>query len=369
MGERFTLDPPIEPMLAKPISGLPESAEGLAFEPKWDGFRCLVFKRGDDVVIQGRMRAADAAASGAWDLSYAFPEMLERVRRMHVEDAVLDGELVIIRDGRLAFDSLQMRLRPRKEAGGWKITELSEQLPTSFVAFDVLAVDGADLRGSPAAQRRAALAEVLEGEAPPLHLTPQTTDLEVARRWFESLPGAGLDGLIAKPLDGTYTPGKRSLFKVKPVHTVDVVCAGWRPYKRPGPDGREAVGSVLIGLYDDAGVLQMIGAIGAFPMTERVALVDKLRELAAGEEHPWFAPQGRAPGMPSRWRSGKDDAWYPLRPEIVAEVSYSQVESGRLRHVAPLVRWRPDKDPAECTVDQLVTPEPLDIARVLSATV
>jgi ATP-dependent DNA ligase len=368
VGERFALDPPIEPMLAKPIAGLPESAPGLAFEPKWDGFRCLIYRRGDDVVIQGRMRAADAAASGTWDLSYAFPEMVARVRQMRTEDSVLDGELVVIRDGRLAFDSLQMRLRPRKEAGGWKITELSEQLPTSFVAFDLLARDGTDLRGAPAVRRREALVEVMNGEAPPLHLTPQTTDRAVAARWFDSLPGAGLDGLIAKPLDGVYTPGKRTLAKVKPVHTVDVVCAGWRPYKRPGPDGQEAVGSILIGLYDHAGVLQMIGAIGAFPMAERVALVPRLRELAAGGEHPWLAPRGRAPGMPSRWRSGKDDAWYPLRPQLVAEVSYSQVESGRLRHVAPLVRWRPDKDPVECTMEQLITPEPLDIGRVLAGT-
>ncbi len=355
-------------MLAKPIGGLPASAEGLAFEPKWDGFRALVFRRGDDVVIQGRMRGPEAAASGAWDLSYAFPEMVERIRQMRVEDVVLDGELVVIRDGRLAFDALQMRLRPRKEAGGWKITELSEQLPTSFVAFDLLAADGADLSGAPAARRRAALVEVLDGEAAPLHLTPQTQDLAVAGRWFDALPGAGLDGLIARPLDGVYTPGKRTLFKVKPEHTVDVVCAGWRPYKRPGPDGQEAVGSLLIGLYDDAGVLQMIGAIGAFPMAERLALVERLRDLAGGEDHPWLSPRGRAPGGPSRWRSGKDDAWYPLRPELVAEVSYNQVESGRLRHVAPLVRWRPDKDPAECTMDQLVSPEPLDIARVLAGT-
>jgi ATP-dependent DNA ligase len=187
----------------------------------------------------------------------------------------------------------------------------------------------------------------------------------VAGRWFAELPGAGLDGLIAKPLAGRYTPGKRTLFKVKPVHTVDVVCAGWRPYKRPSPDGSESVGSILIGLYDDAGVLQMIGAIGAFPMAQRVALAAELTALAAGADHPWHDPQGRAPGMPSRWRSGRDTAWHPLRPELVAEVSYSQVEAGRLRHVAPLVRWRPDKDPSECTMDQLVTPEPLDIARVL----
>jgi ATP-dependent DNA ligase len=225
---------------------------------------------------------------------------------------------------------------------------------------------GRDLRSSTAAERRAALTEALAGEAPPLHLTPQTRDLAVAARWFAELPGAGLDGLIARPLDGSYAPGRRTLFKVKQSHTVDVVCAGWRPYARPGPDGREVVGSILIGLHDEAGVLQMIGAMAAFPMAERVALAERMAELAAGADHPWSDPQGRAPGMPTRWRSGQDTAWYPVRPELVAEVSYDQVESGRLRHVAGFVRWRPDKDPSECTMDGLVAPEPLDIAEVLA---
>ena len=337
------MDPPVEPMLAKPIAGLPDSADGLAFQPKWDGFRVLVYRRGDDVVIQGRMRAADAAATGSWDLSYAFPEMVQRIREMRAEDLVLDGELVVIRDGRLAFDALQGRLRPRKEEGGWKIAQLAADFPTSFVAFDLLALDGRDLRDAPFGERRAALEAVMAGEEAPLHLTPQTEDLEVAARWFAELPGAGLDGLIARPLVGTYAPGKRTLFKIKPSHTVDVVCAGWRPYKQPGPDGGEVVGSVLIGLYDEAGVLQMIGAMSAFSMAARVELAERFAPLAAGPEHPWFEPEGRAPGMPSRWSSGRSSAWYPLRPELVAEVSYNQVESGRLRHLASLVRWRPDK--------------------------
>ena len=282
VGERFSVDPPIEPMLAKPIAGLPESADGLAFQPKWDGFRVIVYRRGDDVVIQGRMRAADAAATGSWDLSYAFPEMVERIRGMRADDVVLDGELVVIREGRLAFDALQGRLRPRKEEGGWKIAQLAADFPTSFVAFDILAVDGKDLRSAPFAERRAALLTVMAGEAPPLHLTPQTDDLDVAARWFAELPGAGLDGLIARPLDGVYAPGKRTLFKIKPAHTVDVVCAGWRPYKQAGPDGGEVVGSVLIGLYDEAGVLQMIGAMSAFPMAQRVELAARFADLAAG---------------------------------------------------------------------------------------
>ncbi len=364
---RFSVDPPIQPMLAKPIAGLPDSAEGLVFQPKWDGFRVLVFRRGDDVVIQGRMRAADAAATGKWDLSYAFPEMVERIRGLREHDVVLDGELVVIREGRLAFDALQGRLRPRKEEGGWKIAQLATDFPTSFVAFDILGHDGRDLRGVPFGERRLALQQALAGEDPPIHLTPQTTDLDVATRWFAELPGAGLDGLIARPVDGVYSPGKRTLFKIKPAHTVDVVCAGWRAYAKPGAGGQEVVGSVLIGLYDDAGILQMIGAMSAFSMATRAQLAEEFADLAAGEGHPWLDPQGRAPGMPSRWSSGRSADWHPLRPELVAEVGYDQVESGRLRHVASLVRWRPDKSAEECTMDGLVTPEPLDITRVLRA--
>lgn len=363
--DRFSVDPPVDPMLARPIAGLPDSADGLAFEPKWDGFRALVFRRGDDVVIQGRMRAADARATGSWDLSYAFPEMVERMQAVRCPDFVVDGELVVIGDGRLSFEALQGRLRPRKEAGGWKIAQLARDFPTSFVAFDLVGLAGRDLRAQPSVQRRDALERALAGEAAPVHVTPQTRDLDLARRWFAELPGAGLDGLIARPLDGAYTPGVRSLFKIKQSHTVDVVCAGWRPYAKPGPDGQEVVGSVLIGLYDDAEVLHMIGAVAGFRMATRAELARRFADLAAGEQHPWFDPRGRAPGMPSRWAGQRASLWHPLRPELVAEVSYNQVESGRLRHVASFVRWRPDKAPDECTLDGLVAPEPLDIARVL----
>lgn len=364
---RFSVDPPVEPMLAKPIAGLPESAEGLAFQPKWDGFRVLIYRRGDDVVIQGRMRAADAALRGKWDLTYLFPEMVEHVRALSVSDVVLDGELVVIRDGRLAFDALQGRLRPRHEEGGWKIAQLAADSPTSFVAFDLLGLEGRDLRTVPFEQRRVALEEALADAAAPVFLTPQTSDLDVAARWFEELPGAGLDGLIARPVAGIYAPGKRALFKIKPAHTVDVVCAGWRPYAKPGPNGQEVVGSILIGLYDEHGVLQMIGAMSAFPMAVRAQLAGELADLAAGQDHPWFEAQGRVPDMPSRWSSGKTRVWHPLRPELVAEVSYDQVESGRLRHVAGFVRWRPDKDPLECTMAGLATPEPMHIDQVLRA--
>ncbi len=364
---RFSVDPPIAPMLAKPIPGLPTTADGIAFEPKWDGFRVLIYRRGEDVVIQGRMRAADAAATGSWDLSYAFPEMLAAIRGMRAGDVVLDGELVVIRAGRLAFDALQSRLRPRKEAGGWKIAELAADFPTSFIAFDLLARDGRDLRGAPAHERRAELAEVLAGAGPPIHLTPQTQDLGVAARWFADLPGAGLDGLIAKPLAGRYTPGRRTLSKIKPVHTVDVVCAGWREYAKPGPDGEPIVGSVLLGLYDEAGVLQMVGAMGSFPMVERTRLAAQFARFPAASDHPWLDPQGRAPGGPSRWSGGRARPWTPLPPDLVAEVAYNQAESGQIRHLASFVRWRPDKAPADCTIDQLVTPEPLDIADVLKA--
>lgn len=365
MVHRFSLDPPIEPMLAKPISGLPQSAEGLAFEPKWDGFRCLVYRRGPEVAIQGRMRATDAAETGRWDLTYAFPEMVERIQQMAAGDVVLDGELVVIRGGRLSFDSLSGRLRPRKEAGGWKIAQLAADFPTTFIAFDVLAERGHDLRGAPDRSRRERLEELLAGEQAPIHVTPRTRDLEVAGRWFAELPGAGLDGLIAKPLDLPYSPGRRVMYKIKPAHTADVVCAGWRPYARPGPDGGVVVGSVLVGLYDDAGILQMIGAMSAFPMAERVRLAAVLADLVAPADHPWLDPRGRAPGAPSRWQSDRGTDWIPVRPDLVAEVSYNQVESGRLRHLASLVRWRPDKDARDCTTDQLVAPAPLDIHEFL----
>ena len=363
---RFCVDPPIEPMLAKPIAGLPESAEGLVFQPKWDGFRVLIYRRGDDVVIQGRMRAVDAAATGKWDLTYLFPEMVDRIRALPTDDVVLDGELVVIRDGRLAFDALQGRLRPRNEEGGWKITQLADDFPTSFVAFDILGLAGRDLRAAPFEERRAALAVALADAAPPIFLTPQTSDLAVAARWFAELPGAGLDGLIARPTSGVYAAGKRALFKIKPSHTVDVVCAGWRPFAKPGPQGQEVVGSVLLGLYDDGGVLQMIGAMSAFPMAVRAELAEQFADLAADEDHPWFQGQGRVPDMPSRWSSGKTRAWHPLRPQLVAEVSYDQVESGRLRHVAGFVRWRSDKAAHDCTMDGLAVPEPLDMQRVLA---
>lgn len=367
--QRFVIDPPVEPMLARPIAGLPASADGLAFEPKWDGFRCIVYRRGDDVVIQGRMRAADAAATGAWDLTYAFPEMVDRVRRMAADDIVLDGELVVIREGRLSFDQLGMRLRPRKEAGGWKIAQLARDIPTALVVFDVLAAEGRDVRSAPAQERRDLLLRLVADEAAPIHLTPQTRDLGTAARWFATLPGAGLDGVIAKPLDQPYAPGRRTMFKVKQHHTVDVVCAGWRPYARPGPDGAPVVGSILVGLYDEAGTLQMIGAMSAFPMAERARLAAVLSAMAVPDDgaHPWRDPRGRAPGAPSRWQAGRATEWNPIRPELVAEVGYDQVESGRLRHVASLVRWRPDKEPRECTLDQLVVPEPLDVVRFLES--
>lgn len=366
---RFSVDPPVAPMLAKPISGLPETADGVVFEPKWDGFRAVVYRRGDDVAIQGRMRAPDAAATGSWDLTYAFPEMVQAVRTLPADDVVLDGELVVIRDGRLSFDALQGRLRPRKEEGGWKITQLAADFPTSFVAFDVLGAFGRDLRRAPFRERREVLAAALADVGSPIHLTPQTRDLAVAERWVRRLPGAGLDGLIVRPLAGPYTPGQRTLFKVKPMHTVDVVCAAWRPYARPGPDGQEVVGSILIGLYDHGGGLRMIGAVSAFPMAVRVELADRFAAFAAGSEHPWFDAGGTMMDTASRWSAGRSTRTRALRPELVAEVRYNQADSGRLRHLASLVRWRPDKAAGECTLDGLVTPEPLDIDEVLSATV
>ncbi len=356
-------------MLAKPIAGLPDTAEGVVFEPKWDGFRALIFRRGEDVVIQGRMRASDAAASGSWDLTYAFPEMVAAIREQPCSDVVLDGELVVVRHGRLSFDALQSRLRPRKEAGGWKIAQLAGDAPASFVAFDILGRAGTDLRAAPSDERRRALESALHGAAAPVHLTPQVRTLAAAERWLHRLPGAGLDGVIMRPVAGAYTAGRRSLFKVKPVHTVDVVCAAWRPYAKPGPDGEELVGSVLVGLYDDAGTLHPIGAMAAFPMAMRAELARTFAGLAAGPDHPWSGRGGRMPAMTNRWSAGRGSVTHALRPELVAEVQYSQAAAGRLRHLASLVRWRPDKAAEECRLDDLALPEPFDVAEILPATV
>lgn len=361
--------PPVSAMLAKPAGAtVPDPAAvpgGLLYEPKWDGFRAILFRDTDSVVIQPRR---------ADDLAYAFPEVAAQAIAQLPAGTVVDGELVSAHDGRLWFEELGMRLRPRSEAGGWKIAELSAQFPASFVAFDVLAVAGTDVRGEPNRVRRRALEELSRGWQPPFHCSPATTDPEVARHWFEVFEGAGLDGVIARPLEAGYEEGKRTLLKVKHARTADVVVAGWRPYKVPAADGSPVVGSLLLGLYDEAGVLHHVGVASSFTGKRRAELVEELAPYAEPDvaEHPWgrwmaqsASPSRRVPGGQSRWTGGKDLSWIPLRAVRVAEVGYDHMEGDRFRHVASFKRWRPDREPQSCTYAQLERPVRFDLADVL----
>ena len=379
--------PPIAQMLAKPVGDevpAPDSvAGGLRYDPKWDGFRILVFRDTDEqgrdrVVLQGRFDGS-ARSRSAKDLAYAFPEILPPLAQALPEGTVLDGELIIVRNGRLRFEELGMRLRPRSEEGGWKIRELSEQHPASFVAFDALAIAGEDLRGRPDAERRRRLEDLLASAAGPVHCSPTTTDAQRARAWFTVFEGAGLDGVIARPMDAPYAAGKRLLLKVKHRRTADVVIAGWRPYKQPGSAGQPVVGSLLLGLYDEAGGLHHVGVASSFTAARREQLLEELAPVGMQtlEGHPWahWAQAGtadpspgsgrRMPGAPSRWSGGKDLSWIPLRPELVAEVGYDHMQGERFRHVAKFLRWREDRTPASCTYSQLDRPVRFDLDEVL----
>jgi len=356
--------PPVPHMLAKPVGAqvpAPDSVPGgLFYEPKWDGFRALIFRDTESVVIQPRR---------AEDLAYAFPEIVEQALAQLPPGTVVDGELVSMHDGRLWFEELGMRLRPRSEAGGWKIAELRLQYPASFVAFDLLASAGSDLRVEPNHVRREALAALAKGWRDPFYVSPATRDPHVATEWFTVFEGAGLDGLIARPSNAPYEPGKRTLLKVKHARTADVVVAGWRPYKNPGKDGQPVVGSLILGLYDDEGRLHHVGVASSFTEKRRRELVDELApyELLDPADHPWGAWQGQArvPGMVSRWSGGKDLSWTPLRVELVAEVGFDHMEGDRFRHVAAFKHWRPDRDPASCTYAQLDRPVRFDVSQVL----
>lgn len=376
--------PPIKPMLAKGVGdSVPATGKGgeaLLYEPKWDGFRCLIFKNtadpyssGSNVVLQSR--------SGE-DLAYAFPEIVAAAATLP-DDIVLDGELVVADRGRLWFERLQTRLRPRSEAGGWKIAALRDEHPASYVAFDLLAREGVNLMDRSTAERRRELETLTL--AHPLHVTPMTTSPVKAAEWFKAFEGAGLDGVVAKPAASSYEPGKRTMLKVKHVRSVDVVVAGWRAHKMPGPDGQPVVGSLLLGLYDDAGsggphdsatprTLQSVGVASSFSQQRRIELAHELEPLAleAGQEHPWSrwgsSPHAgdRVPGAPSRWSAGKDLSFRLLRPELVAEVKYDHMEGQRFRHVTTLLRFRPDRTPESCTYSQLDRPIGFDLADLIS---
>ncbi len=352
----LAVNPPVKPMLAKSLPELPDR-DDLLFEPKWDGFRCIVFKDGDELVLGSRNEKP---------LTRYFPEMVEPLKANLPEKCVLDGELVVIQQNKLEFATLQQRIHPAES----RINKLSSEIPASFLAFDILCHGDIDLTGQPFERRREILEGVLHAAAPPIHLTPATKDRQTAMKWFYSFEGAGLDGIIAKPLGGLYEQNKRSQIKLKHVRTADAVVAGYRMHK----DGA-GVGSLVLGLYDTDG-LRHVGVASSFTAKKRqelVAILAPYKEEALAN-HPWKdwaeaeANTGHMPGVQHRWAGVRDSSWIALRPELVVEVKYGSTLGGRFREVTKMLRWRDDKDPQDCTTDQLVEPEPFGADRVLGAT-
>jgi ATP-dependent DNA ligase len=356
---QFPVDPPIEPMLAKLTERIPEG-EGFLYEPKWDGFRAIVYRGAGDAYIQSRdLRPLDRY----------FPELHDLFVSSLPDGCVVDGEIVIAGSKGLDFDALQMRLHPAAS----RIAKLAKETPASFVAFDVIAAGGRDLRAEPQRARRKALEELFADAAPPIHLTPMTQDHRVAEDWLNRFEGAGLDGVIAKPADAVYEPGKRVMFKIKHARTADCVVAGFRWHKA----GRGTLlGSLLLGLYDAQGRLQHVGVTSSFSMATRKALVSELAPLRenALEHHPWRewaqideSGKTRMPGGQSRWSAGKDLSWEPLRIERVCEVKYDHLQGDRFRHAAVFQRWRPDKQPSDCRYDQLEVTTAYELEKVFGA--
>jgi ATP-dependent DNA ligase len=348
------VNPPVSPMLAKPVADIPP---GQLYEPKWDGFRSIIFRDGDEIEIGSRNERP---------MTRYFPEVVEAIRANFPDRAVIDGEIVVanVERNTLDFEALQQRIHPAAS----RVKLLAAQTPASFVAFDLLALGDDDLTGRPFAERRELLERVLGDAQPPIHITPATDDFETAKRWFDEFEGAGLDGLIAKPRTLTYQPDKRVMFKIKHKRTADCVVAGYRVHKA----GENAIGSLLLGLYDDRGVLASVGVIGAFPAATRRALFEELQPLVSTfDGHPWdWAKQMEGERTPrrneySRWNAGKDLTFVPLRPERVVEVRYDYMEGERFRHTAQFERWRPDRDPASCTYEQLERPVGFHLADVL----
>jgi ATP-dependent DNA ligase len=376
--DAFAIPPPIEPMLAKLATELPAGGDFL-YEPKWDGFRAIVFRGDDDVFIQSR---------DLKPLDRYFPELHAALLTGLPGGCVVDGEIVIATPRGLDFDALQMRLHPAAS----RVAKLAQETPSSFVAFDLLAVDGRDLRATAQRDRRAALEKLLRDAKPPMHLTPMTRDRAQAKQWLAQFEGAGLDGVVAKPSGSTYQPGKRAMIKIKHARTADCVVAGFRWHKASqgtkassaresgasasGAPGRDPlVGSLLLGLYDGRGRLQHVGVTSAFTMAERRQLaieLDPLRSHAL-DNHPWrewAAIDGemtRMPGGQSRWSAGKDLSWEPLRVERVCEVKYDHMQGSRFRHAAVFERWRPDRRPEDCGYDQLEVTTPYALEQVFGA--
>ena len=346
--------PPVSPMLAKPVREIPH---GASYEPKWDGFRSILFRDGDEVELGSRNERP---------LTRYFPELVAAARAELPPRCVLDGEIVIAGDDGLDFEALQLRLHPAAS----RVIKLATETPAAFIAFDMLALGDDDLTGQPFSGRRSALTAALTGCGPTFHVTPATTDEDTAARWFTDFEGAGLDGLIAKPLDGIYQPDKRVMFKVKHARTADCVVAGYRLHKSDD----NAIGSLMLGLYDAGGSLASVGVIGAFTMARRRELLDELAPYRDVDlaEHPWggWADQQahagqRLPGAVSRWNATKDLSFVPLRPELVVEVAYDHMEGDRFRHTARFRRWRTDRDPRSCTYAQLDEPVRFDLADIL----
>ncbi len=345
--------PPVKPMLAKAVADIPDG--DLIFEAKWDGFRCIIFRDGDEVMLGSR---------NARPLTRYFPELLEPILNQIPDRCVVDGEIIVASGGLLAFDTLQQRIHPAES----RVNMLAAKTPAQFVAFDLLALGDDDLMNTPFAERQAALHRALGALEYPLHLAPATRDRDIARVWFDEFEGAGLDGLIAKPADGVYAPNKRSQFKIKHTRTADCVVTGYRIHK-----SGDGIGSLLLGLHDDQGRLHHLGVAASFATKRRQGLVDELERYALDDPdaHPWAEWLADSP---HRWSGAKaadgtvrDRSWYPVRPELVAEVTYEQVTNGRFRGTARLVRWRPDRTPESCGYDQLVEIEKMGIDRVLDA--
>jgi ATP-dependent DNA ligase len=355
------VNPPLLPMLAKRIDELPPGDEWI-FEPKWDGFRALVFRDGDEIYIQSRDEKP---------LNRYFPEVEESLRSALPARCVLDGEIVIVQNGELNFDALQLRLHPAAS----RVKLLSKQTPASVVFFDLLCEGNRDLRNEPFQIRRRELEALLAGAAPPIHLTPTTQDRDLAADWFRRFEGAGLDGVVAKHVAGTYEPNKRVMLKVKHERECDCVVAGFRWHKK---GDRTLVGSLLLGLFDDAGALQHVGVCASFSTAKRKELAEFLAPYRkdAMACHPWraWAEQSgdapasdepkRMPGGQSRWSQGKGLSWEPLRPELVVQVAYDHMQGNRFRHTAQFRRWRSDKKPADCTYAQLEVVAPQELATI-----
>jgi ATP-dependent DNA ligase len=359
MHMNLPVSPPVLPMLAKRVSELPSEGEWI-FEPKWDGFRALVFRDGDEILIQSRDEKP---------LDRYFPELHPPLLSHLPSRCVLDGEIVIFKGDCLDFDSLQLRLHPAAS----RVKLLSGQIPASFVFFDLLCVGDRDLRTQPFQERRKELESLLSAAPPPIHLTPATRDRTAAADWFRRFEGAGLDGVIAKEPSGTYQPNKRVMLKIKHERDCDCVVAGFRWYKK---GDRTLIGSLLLGLFDDGGALQHVGVCASFSAAKRKELagfLDPYRKNAL-EKHPWkawadFATEGedgvkRMPGGQSRWSQGKDLSWEPLRPELVVEVAYEHMQGDRFRHMSHFRRWRTDKKPTDCTYAQLEVVPPQELAAI-----